>query len=91
MFQFESCLDDLREMKKAHLSKFVEKSRQELRSLWDKCYCGQEERNSFAPMFTEDYNEDMLDEHEDEVKRLKKYLEANSGIFAKVLWLKFWL
>ena len=31
-------------------------------------------------------NEDMLDEHEDEVKRLKNYLEANSGIFAKVRW-----
>ena len=48
----------------AHLSKFVEKSRQELRGLWDQCYYGQEQRNAFRPMCSTDYNEEMLDAHE---------------------------
>jgi len=82
--EFESRLDELEEMKMAHLSKFVEKSRQELRSLWDKCYCGQEQRNAFSLISSTDYNEEMLDEHENEVQRLKSYLEANSGIFDKI-------
>ena len=68
----------------AHLSKFVEKSRQELRGLWDQCYFGQEQRNAFRAMCSTDYNEEMLDEHENEVERLKGFLKENSEIFEKV-------
>ena len=77
-------LEELEVMKMAHLSKFVEKSRQELRGLWDQCYYGQEQRNAFRPMCSTDYNEEMLDEHENEVERLKDFLKENSEIFEKV-------
>ena len=77
-------LEELEVMKMAHLSKFVEKSRQELRSLWDQCYYGQEQINAFRPMCSTDYNEEMLDEHENEVERLKGFLNENSEIFEKV-------
>ena len=77
-------LEELEVMKMAHLSKFVEKSRQELRGLWDQCYFGQEQRNAFRPMCCTDYNEEMLDEHENEVERLKGFLKENSEIFEKV-------
>ena len=68
----------------AHLSKFVEKSRQELRALWDQCYYGPEQRNAFSPMFSTDYNEAMLDEHENEVDRLKAFLKDHADMFRKV-------
>ena len=77
-------LEELEVMKMAHLSKFVEKSRQELRGLWDQCYFGQEQRNAFREMCSTDYNEEMLDEHENEVERLKGFLKENSEIFEKV-------
>ena len=68
----------------AHLSEFVEKSRQELRALWDQCYYGQEQRNAFTLMFSTDYNEDMLNEHEHEVDRLKDFLKDHVNMFRKV-------
>ena len=77
-------LEELEVMKMAHLSKFVEKSRQELRGLWDQCYYGQEQKNAFRPMCSTDYNEEMLDEHENEVERIKGFLKENSEIFEKV-------
>ena len=71
-------------MKMAHLSKFVEKSRQELRALWEQCYYGQEQRDAFSPIFSTDYNEDMLDEHENEVERLKSFVNDHVDMFRKV-------
>ena len=68
----------------AHLSKFVEKSRQELRALWDKCYYGKQQRQAFVQMASTNYDEDMLDEHEKEVERLKAFLEENAQIFRAV-------
>ena len=68
----------------AHLSKFVEKSRQELCTLWEKCYYGQEQKRAFVQMTSTDYDEEMLDEHEKEVERLKAFLEENAPIFRMV-------
>ena len=84
LFQFQEKLDELEKLKMAHLSKFVEKSRQELRALWDKCYYGQEQRKAFVPMTLTDYDEEMLDEHEKEVERMKGFLDENAAIFRMV-------
>ena len=68
----------------AHLSKFIEKSRQELRALWDKCYYGQAQKQAFLPMNATNYDEEILEEHEKEVERLKNFLDENAAIFRMV-------
>ena len=68
----------------AHLSKFIEKSRQELRTLWDKCYYGQVQKQAFLPMTATTYDEEILEEHEKEVERLKNFLDENAAIFRMV-------
>ena len=68
----------------AYLAQFVEAARKELLILWDKCYYGKAQRNAFAQIHSTDFNEQVLDEHESEVEKLKSFLERNSELFAKV-------
>ena len=77
-------LEELEEIKMAHLSKFVKKSREELRVLWDKCYFTETQRRAFTPLHSTDYNEKLLDEHENKVEELNHFLAQNSELFSKV-------
>ena len=78
--------------------------------LWDKCFYSPEQRNNFrywyaffmyivhsffhSPLHCIEFTEELLEEHEEEAKRLKKYLDENKELFDRVamrqeVWNKF--
>jgi len=72
---------------------FIESIRKELSALWDRCYFGNEQRQLFAPFFSDVFTEDTLSEHEHQVTTVKNFYEENKEMFKLVekresLWTK---
>lgn len=82
--RLQSEINRLEEIKKANIEKFVNNLRNELHSLWDKCFYSPDQRNSFSPLHCIEFTEELLEEHEAEAQRLKVYLEENKELFDKV-------
>lgn len=70
----------LEEMKKANIKKFINKQREELQTLWEKCHCTQKEKDEFTFYYSECYNEDLFELHEREIDKWKFYFEQNKDI-----------
>jgi len=84
----------LEEIRKANIEKFVINLRNELHCLWDKCFYSEDQRTKFSPLLCSEFTEELLEEHEEEAKRLKKYLDENKELFDRVamrqeVWNKF--
>merc|ERR1719233_357922 len=84
----------LEEIKKANIEKFVNNLRNELHCLWDRCFYSPDQRNNFSPLHCIEFTEELLEEHEEEAKRLKIYLDENKELFDRVamrqeVWNKF--
>lgn len=77
-------LDDLEAEKKTKMEHFINKTREELVSLWDMCYYSKAQRERFRPYFSIDYTESLLEDHEKEVEHLKEYYHDNLDLFNKV-------
>merc|ERR1712226_1635307 len=74
--------------------KFVLALRNELHKLWDECFYTPQQRNTFIPLLSVCFTEELLEEHEVEVAKIKKYLQDNNEIFNKVsqrqeIWSRF--
>jgi len=87
-------IDKLEEIKKANIEKFVNTLRNELHGLWNECFYCAEQRDMFSPLHSIDFTEELLEKHEDEVKRMKTYLSNNRELFDRVaqrqeVWNKF--
>ncbi|XP_012527402.1 protein regulator of cytokinesis 1 [Monomorium pharaonis] len=70
-----------KEKRKKNIAVHVEKLRNELRELWDKCKFCDKERNTFAPFYSNTFTEDLLTLHELELERLNKFYNENRTIF----------
>jgi len=77
-------IERLEEIKKANIEKFVTTLRDELHRVWDECFYSLEQRNLFSPLHSIDFNEQLLEQHENEVERMKNYLEVHQILFKKV-------
>ena len=53
-------------------------------NLWDKCFYSPEQRNSFTPLHCIEFSEELLELHEAEAERLKKYYDGNKDLFERV-------
>ncbi|EDV22718.1 uncharacterized protein TRIADDRAFT_58568 [Trichoplax adhaerens] len=88
-------LDALNKMKLENLKKLVEKSRQDLNQWWDKCHFDSEERMKFEPVTSgetsKDYSEDLLNLHENEIKRITDYYSEHESYYQLVEhWYTLW-
>jgi len=86
-------LEKLELLKLASIKQFVAEARKEISQLWEKCLYSEKQKKNFAPMYVETLNEEILTDHEEEIDRLKKYLDDNSKIFQHLaefskLWFK---
>ena len=88
-FQLKRTLDELEVLKCEKMEQFIKATRVELTELWDRCYYSQHQRDKFAPFFSTDYNEDLLNEHEAEVEALQTYYNDNRELFHMVIYVKF--
>lgn len=85
-------LEELEKKKLASLSLFVREARKEISDIWDKCLYSKEQKKEFKPMYLKDASEDMLNDHEKEIERLKSYFEENAIIFSKIEeWSRIWV
>lgn len=55
--------------------------RAELESFWDKCFFGEDTRKDSLGYYDEDYTEESLEFHENELVTIKQYYEDNKDIF----------
>ncbi|MEJ1283146.1 hypothetical protein NN561_014114 [Cricetulus griseus] len=84
-------VDRLEELKMQNLKQVTETSRVELAQFWDQCFHSQEQRQAFAPYFTEDYTENLLHLHDAEIIRLRNYYSIHKELFEGVQkWEESW-
>ncbi|ETE68415.1 Protein regulator of cytokinesis 1, partial [Ophiophagus hannah] len=84
-------VDRLEELKCQNLQKVVEAIRAELATYWDKCFWGEEQRCSFGPYYEDTFTEELLQQHDNELVRLKHYYETHQELFEAIhKWKRSW-
>ncbi|XP_053220406.1 protein regulator of cytokinesis 1 isoform X2 [Podarcis raffonei] len=84
-------VDRLQELKFQNIRNVVEATRAELADYWDKCFYGEEQRRAFYPYYEDDFTEELLQQHEEEVSRLKQCYERHQELFESIhKWEKNW-
>jgi len=73
-------LESLEAEKKSNIKELVESCRIDIAKLWQKMYFSQQQRESFGRYFSENYDEELLDDHERIFKKLEEEysLDINS-------------
>ncbi|XP_056642783.1 protein regulator of cytokinesis 1-like isoform X1 [Diorhabda sublineata] len=64
-------------LKMANIKIFVERVRQELQQIWKQCHCSESVLSDFRYIYCDTYTEDLLELHEEELKKWTAYLEKN--------------
>ncbi|XP_058012428.1 protein regulator of cytokinesis 1-like [Ahaetulla prasina] len=84
-------VDRLEQLQCQNLQKVVEAIRAELSAYWDKCFYGEEQRRSFGPYYEDTFTEELLQQHDKELMRLKHYYETHQELFEAIQkWKKSW-
>ncbi|KAF9354039.1 hypothetical protein BGX26_008192 [Mortierella sp. AD094] len=77
---YKSELGRLEDLKGEKIEEFILDERDNLYELWDKLYYSLEQRESFTPVFDDNFTDENLAVHEAEVARLKQEAEENEHI-----------
>ncbi|XP_022080595.1 protein regulator of cytokinesis 1-like isoform X2 [Acanthaster planci] len=70
----------LEELKMQNLKRVTQASREEIALWWDKCYFSRQQRNEFAGFYDDEFTEELLLQHDEELARVKAYYEKNKEI-----------
>ncbi|CAG9771733.1 unnamed protein product [Ceutorhynchus assimilis] len=68
------------ELRKANIKKFVDKLRDQLQTIWTTGHCSDADKKTFRYFYDDFYTEDLLDLHELEIQKWKKYYEDNGKL-----------
>ncbi|MBN3319283.1 PRC1 regulator, partial [Atractosteus spatula] len=68
-------LEHLEELKKANLEEVIKKIRVELAEYWDKCRFSSDQRDSFKYFYDDNFTEELLMKHDEELLQVKMYYE----------------
>ncbi|XP_064631723.1 protein regulator of cytokinesis 1-like [Lineus longissimus] len=71
-------------LKLQNIQKFIEGVRKELVEWWDRCRYSEEERDLFVPFHDDNYSEELMEKHEAEVNKVKKYYDEHKPLFQKL-------
>ncbi|KAF9958930.1 hypothetical protein BGZ72_010611 [Mortierella alpina] len=82
--EYKSELSRLEELKSQKLEEFITDERDSLFELWDRLYYSREQRESFEPVFDNDFTDENLALHEAEVARLKDEVEETEHILSAI-------
>lgn len=78
-------------LKLQNIQRFVEGMRKELVEWWAKCFIGKEEKEKFTAFKSDDFSEELLELHDQEVNRVKQYYEHNKVMLDRVArWESLW-
>ncbi|KAH0628441.1 hypothetical protein JD844_009613 [Phrynosoma platyrhinos] len=81
---WEEELLSLEELKKEKLKEITLKVREELDSYWKKCCFGDEQRAAFQPFYDDSYSEELLNQHDEELVKVKDMYEKNKALYDSV-------
>ncbi|KAH9475907.1 Anaphase spindle elongation protein 1 [Psilocybe cubensis] len=82
--EYEDELERMLELKRERMGTFVASAREEIVRLWDDLMIGEEERADFPPFADDEYTEQLLTLHEDEIKRLKEERRNKAPLLAAI-------
>nr|XP_020445670.1 protein regulator of cytokinesis 1 isoform X3 [Monopterus albus] len=81
----------LEELKLLNIHNVIDAIRSEIAVFWEKCFFSMEQRQTFAPYFSEDFTEELLSLHDAEIQRLKQHYEDHKELFDGVhRWEESW-
>nr|XP_056704924.1 protein regulator of cytokinesis 1-like [Euleptes europaea] len=81
---WEEQLRYLEELKKEKLKDLILKVRQQLDSYWQKCFYSNERRAAFQPFYNDNFTEDLLSQHDEELLAVKLEYEKNELLYSSV-------
>ncbi|TFK37089.1 microtubule associated protein-domain-containing protein [Crucibulum laeve] len=82
--EYEEELERMLELKRERMGTFVESAREEILKLWDDLMVGEEERADFPPFADDEFTEELLTIHEDEIRRLKEERRIKAPLLAGI-------
>uniref|UniRef100_A0A674B3R8 Protein regulator of cytokinesis 1 n=1 Tax=Salmo trutta TaxID=8032 RepID=A0A674B3R8_SALTR len=81
----------LEQLKIKNMRNVIEDIRAEVALFWERCYYSLEQRRAFTPYYGDDYTEEMLNLHQEELLSLKKHYEDHRELFEGVTrWQDSW-
>ncbi|VDB91686.1 unnamed protein product [Peniophora sp. CBMAI 1063] len=81
---YEQELDGMLELKRERMAEFVENARAEIAKLWEELMLGEEERTEFAAYYDDEFTEELLVIHEDEIRRLKEERREKAHLLGSI-------
>ncbi|XP_054588957.1 protein regulator of cytokinesis 1 isoform X2 [Nothobranchius furzeri] len=87
----QSEIQRLEVLKIQSMQRIIKVIREELALLWKKCFYSLEQQEAFLPYHDDDFTEELLSRHEEEVRRLQRYYEQHKQLFEGVSkWQNSW-
>ncbi|XP_058500918.1 protein regulator of cytokinesis 1-like [Solea solea] len=87
----ETEVQRLEVLKMQSMKSVIESIRAEIAIFWERCFYSPEQQQAFVAYHCDDFTEDLLNLHEDEVRILKKYHEDHKELFEGVTkWQENW-
>ncbi|XP_038557816.1 protein regulator of cytokinesis 1b isoform X2 [Micropterus salmoides] len=81
----------LQELKLLNICNVTDAIRSEISVFWEKCFFSADQRQAFAPYFSNDFTEELLSLHDAEIQRLKQHYEDHKELFDGVhQWEESW-
>ncbi|KAM9861211.1 protein regulator of cytokinesis 1b isoform 2-T2 [Aulostomus maculatus] len=81
----------LEELKLRNICNVTDAIRSEIAVFWEKCFFSVDQRQAFAPYFSETFTEELLALHDAEIQRLRQHYEDHKELFEGVhQWEESW-
>ncbi|XP_029000842.1 protein regulator of cytokinesis 1b isoform X2 [Betta splendens] len=81
----------LEELKLSNIRSVVDAIRSEIAVFWEKCFFSIDQRQDFAPYFSEDFTEELLSLHDVEIQHLKQHYQDHKELFEGIhQWEESW-
>ncbi|WWC60378.1 uncharacterized protein I303_102950 [Kwoniella dejecticola CBS 10117] len=81
---YEAEYERLLELRRSSLSSFIENTRKEIDVLQTELMLSDDERAEFGAFIDDDYTEELLHLHEEEIERLREEVESKSALLPRV-------
>ncbi|XP_013400479.1 protein regulator of cytokinesis 1-like isoform X2 [Lingula anatina] len=79
------------QLKLQNIQRFVEGIRTELSNWWDKCFYSKEKREEFTAFNDDNFTEELLEQHDVELSKVRNYYEENKALLDRVhKWQEMW-
>ncbi|CAF1603838.1 unnamed protein product [Adineta ricciae] len=87
----ETEIDRCKELRRQNMRTYIENIRDEIFAQYEKCFYGREQMESFLPLYSNDFTEELLEEHEKELEEINMYYNHNEQLFANLAnWHEVW-